>query len=682
MKIDVLAARKVKNLEFIRNNFPNLFPILNTHTPSRKKLNLSTIEDTVQFDMVNIDNGISVYKEESQAYAEQEVSKFISSCHLQNRLITVPTLFSGEFTIPRFFAKKMAYVVDNSPLNRKSFRYYPFDNKIPLLCILGVGLGAHIELLLEKIDIQHLIIVERDIDELFTTLFTLDWESLFSDYINDESKSMQIIIARTKNYEAEFGHIWNHLVKIPPFFPTGTVFYNHRGRNRNEKILKKIRKDMSMYYSLWGTYDDEINQLNNALHNFNSHIPRLRHPDQELDNTPVLIIGSGPSLDERIEWIRNISDKAIIVSCGSARDVLKRNNITPDFQIELESDYVAAEAYERSCEDNKPREGTTLIAAAQVPPKIFDLYKNKRLYFKDSTAMASLFSDNNVVTGCTPSATNAGLGIVLHLNFKNIFLFGMDFGYIDPNKHHSKDSIYYTDDSPEDLIDSTWSDLENGDFIEGVDERKVQTIPFLYTAKRRVEVELGSVLSKRELNSFNCSLGVKIDHSTWLKDEAEFINEIDRIKCDREKSLIKFTDASSTLSDRQVKEKLELLGTTIKVVSKRVFDIINFDDYSQKEMDDICNQISILLEQDIYKKLKTIYYMFRGSLWFFLSIGYSHSYALEGQEKKEFLILWETTFKEFLSEWKDHYESIVYRNVDIDNDPMLTKMITEEVEGV
>ena len=167
-----------------------------------------------------------------------------------------------------------------------------------------------------------------------------------------------------------------------------------------------------------------------------------------------------------------------------------------------------------------------------------------------------------------------------------------------------------------------------------------------------------------------------------MKDEAEFINEIDRIKCDREKSLIKFTDASSTLSDRQVKEKLELLGTTIKVVSKRVFDIINFDDYSQKEMDDICNQISILLEQDIYKKLKTIYYMFRGSLWFFLSIGYSHSYALEGQEKKEFLILWETTFKEFLSEWKDHYESIVYRNVDIDNDPMLTKMITEEVEGV
>ena len=682
MKIDDLATRKVNNLEFIKKHFPNIFPVLNNHQPKNRKLNLDIQDSHINYELVNIDNNLSIYPTNTEIYAKEEVDDFCNSCHLNNRLITVPTLFKNDFSIPRFFAKKMAKIVDNSPLQRNNFKYYPFNNEIPLLCILGIGVGIHIEMLINKIKIKHLLIVEREIDELFTTLFTLDWSHIFSDFINEKDRSIEIIIAKTSNYEAEFGYIWNNLVKKPPFFPTGTVFYNHRKRNRNEKILKKIRKDMSMYYSLWGTYDDEINQLNNALHNFNSKIPRIKFPNANIDDTPVLIIGSGPSLDERIDWIKSVHKNAIIVSCGSARDVLKRNNITPDYQIELESDYVAAEAYERSCQNKTPKEDTILIAAAQVPPKIFSLYKNKQLFFKDSTAMASLFSDNNVVTGCTPSATNAGLGIILHLNFKNLFLFGMDFGYIDPTKHHSKDSIYYTDDSPEDLIDTTWSDLENGEFIEGVNDTKVQTIPFLYTAKRRIEVELGGVLLKRKLNVFNCSLGAKITHSTWLSDHDNFLDIVKEISSNKDKSLASIKNSGSALSNEQIDEKLRLLGTTIDVVSSRVLNEINFQDYTQDEMSLICNQISVLLEKDIYIKLKTIYYMFRGSLWFFLSIGYSHSYALSGEEKKKFLILWKETFEEFLTDWKKHYNSIVYREVSVNNDPMLTKMITEEVEGV
>ena len=678
MNLERLAALKVKNLSFIRDNFPALYPLLNEHSPEKKRLNADTQKDI--FQLLNTETGQILINNAKEA-AESEVLTFINRCHRNNRLLTVATGFRNTFTIPRFSAKKLAEVVDSSPLTQENFNFYPFDNHIPMLCVMGVGLGLHIEKLLQSVSIDHLVICERDKDEFYASLFTIDWEALFLPLINDPHRSVTLMLLPGNNDNAAFGILWNHLVKQPPFFPTATVFYNHRGTNRNEKILARVRKDITMYYSLWGNYDDEINQLNNALHNFRAGIPRLRKPLSTHTDTPVLIIGSGPSLDERMDWIRAAQKKAIIVSCGSARDVLRRNGIHPDFQVELESDYVAAEAYSRTV-TRSDTNGTTLMAAAQVPPKIFALYESRQMYFKDSTAMASLFSENNVVSGCTPSATNAGLGVFLHLGFENLFLFGMDFGYIDPEKHHSKDSIYYTDENPEDLIDSTWDNLEQGMPTPGVQGNDIKTIPFLYTGKRRVEVELASVMNTRTLHAYNCSLGAKIDNAEWLNDIDVFKEKILNLPGDYKSALTIIRQAGDPVYQEEQDEKLKLLEDAIRRVSTRILNELDHMEISMSSLSDTSYRIARFLEEDIYQKLKTIYYIFRGSVWFFLSIGYAHAYALDGEKRTEFIKLWLKVFRDFLNEWPEHYCSIVYRDVSVENDPLLTKMITEAVDGV
>lgn len=678
MNLERLAALKVKNLSFIRDNFPTLFPLLNEHSPKKKRLNADTHAN--QFQLLDTETG-QILINDAEKNAEAEVLSFINQCHRNNRLITVTTGFRNTFTIPRFSAKKLAEIVNNSPLTQENFNFYPFDHHIPMLCIMGMGLGIHIEKILQNVTVDHLVICERDKDELYASLFTIDWEELFLPFLQDPHKSVTLIVLPINNDNAAFGILWNHLVKQPPFFPTATVFYNHRRTNRNEKILARVRKDITMYYSLWGNYDDEINQLNNALHNFRAGIPRLRKPLQEFTDTPVLIIGSGPSLDERMEWIRAVRNKAIIVSCGSARDVLRRNGIHPDFQVELESDYVAAEAYSRTV-TRADTQGTTLMAAAQVPPKIFALYEDRQMYFKDSTAMASLFSENNVVSGCTPSATNAGLGVFLHLGFENLFLFGMDFGYIDPEKHHSKDSIYYTDENPEDLIDSTWDNLDQGMPTPGVQGHDIKTIPFLYTGKRRVEVEIASVMHMRTLNTYNCSLGAKIDNAEWLDNFDAFSEKVLSLPGDYQSALNSIRESGDPVTSQEQDEKLRLLEDAIRRVSERILDELDHLEISMDSLSDTTYRIARFIEEDIYQKLKTIYYIFRGSVWFFLSIGYAHSYALTGDERTEFIKLWLKVFREFLTEWPEHYSSIVYRDTDVENDPMLTKMITEAVDGV
>ena len=393
---DQLSELKVRNLSFIRQHIPALFNLLVDYTPKQRRLNINDTDGNYQ---LKDDETGQVLQDQCQQSAVSEVQHFLASCHQNNRLITVAPALHKSITIPRFSMKKLAEVVDNSPLNQKNFRFYPFNKQIPLLLMMGFGTGFHIAEVLKQVDVKHLVIAECDLDEVFAALFCIDWAETFSSYFDRPDKSLAIIITPKKNKEMTFSYIWNDLVKKPPFFPMGTVFYNHRGTNRNENILKRIRKDMSVYFSLWGNYDDEINQLNNGLHNFRAGVQRLRTPLTEHARTPVLLIGSGPSIDDRIEWIKSAQGKAIIVACGSARDVMRRNGIKPDFQVELESDFVAADVYSRSVtkEDN---DGIMLLAAAQVSPRIFRLFAEKQLYFKDSTAMASLFSQGNTVRGC------------------------------------------------------------------------------------------------------------------------------------------------------------------------------------------------------------------------------------------------------------------------------------------
>ncbi len=678
MTPEQLSELKVRNLSFIRDHIPGLFRMLSEYSPVRRRLNINDADGSYQ--LVDQETG-QILQDQCQMSAKAEVEHFLASCHQHNRLITVAPAFANSFVIPRFSMKKLAEVVDNSPLERRNFRFYPFNQEIPLLLMMGFGTGFHIADVLRRVDVKHLVIAESDVDELFSSLFCIDWADTFGSYFDRPDKSLAIIITPKTNKEMTFSYIWNDLVKKPPFFPMGTVFYNHRGTNRNESILKRIRKDMNVYFSLWGNYDDEINQLNNGLHNFRSGVQRLRRPMETQTRTPVLLIGSGPSIDERIDWIKSVRDRAVVVACGSARDVMRRNGIVPDFQVELESDYVCAEVYSRAVvkEDN---DGIMLLAAAQVSPRIFALFEEKQLYFKDSTAMASLFSENNTVRGCTPSATNAGLGVFTHLGFENLFLFGMDFGYLDPKRHHSQDSLYYTDEKSKHLVDTNWGDLENGIPVESVTGSMIRTIPFLYTGKRRAEIDIMTVKARRTLTVFNCSGGARIDGAEWLSDITAFTEQIDAIGGDKAASVAEVKMAGLPVSEFEMTQNLDMLEEAIQRIVARVkSELTLLDETSFESLSSCMWQISQFIEQEVYTKLKTLYYLFRGSLWFFLSVGYSHAYALEGEQRTELIRLWKQVFESFLDEWPEHYRSVVHREIAPEEDPMLSKRITEEVEG-
>ena len=96
--------------------------------------------------------------------------------------------------------------------------------------------------------------------------------------------------------------------------------FSHYNNAVFAKTSQLVMRDRDLILAGLGTMDDEIMMIKNAhaslypWHGTGLSSP-LRQPCLEL---PVFVVGSGPSLDRDIPFLKKNADKAIILSCGSA----------------------------------------------------------------------------------------------------------------------------------------------------------------------------------------------------------------------------------------------------------------------------------------------------------------------------------------------------------------------------
>jgi hypothetical protein len=89
----------------------------------------------------------------------------------------------------------------------------------------------------------------------------------------------------------------------------------------------------------WGFFDDSLIALSHSMRNIERGVPffkKNKKISQKHQNVPVFIIGSGPSLDESLPFIKENKERAILISCGSAISALHKHGITPDIEVQIE----------------------------------------------------------------------------------------------------------------------------------------------------------------------------------------------------------------------------------------------------------------------------------------------------------------------------------------------------------
>lgn len=663
---------KAKNLEFLKQNYPGIYEYFGDYELQRAKIDI--LPDAHEVDLIINDKHL--YGGQSLSFAKREVATFLAAFDYGSKVKSFQPLGRDTYKNQRFFAKSLSELYQAYYKESRVFNGYELRDFFPLMVFMGVGLGRHIEIMCKVRDIHHAVVFERDMDRFAASLYTVDWREICTPFLKDESRSFAFVLSPTAENETQlFASVWNHLLALCPMFPTTTLFYNHMGDRIHDSIANRVNSDLYVHLFSFGNVDDELNQLNNALHNFKSGVKLFRKPGQSLP-VPVCIVGSGPSLDERIEDLRALQDKAIIISSGTALRALLKHGIKPDFQVELESDFNTFAA-QNMTEEKDVMKSVNLLGAAQLNPLVFDLFGEARLFLKDDGALADWFGDDgDAVENATPTCTNAALALAFHLNVGQLFLFGLDYGFRDPTQHHSNGAVYYSDAFSKEYKFFNDNDLM---VVPGADGCKIYTTPFFFTAKRRID----NLLYGKSAQIFNCSNGSQLDHTTWVK-AGEVEGKLLAGMLDKSAALEMIFGGSDQAMDRQILE--QRVNAIQKALKKQIANYLTWiDEYQMHDVKDFTRFCSLFYAHFAQMKHnnKGLYFFIRGSIWHFLLAGFTHVYSLSsGDQVREYLVVWVCQFRKFLRCFLVEVDLVCRLGRDVAKDDRVHKTISAPFEGM
>ena len=661
-RINELDNLRKSNLDFFKEFHPVIYDRFLNFKLDRYKLNLIT--ENGQLDLLL--DGKTIYNGRPLAEAREELSNFSGKFSEGNNLNTVHPPFDG-YCYPRYFHKSCTDILEESPLKQGDFKGYTIPDFYPIMIFNGVGAGYHVEEFLRKNKVINCLIVEPATELFAASLYIVDWKKTCQPFLDNKERNIHFIIGPIDNEFILQNMVCKYLNSHCPLYPLTTFFNNHKNIDIYNRLTQKVNEDTQAFVSVWGYYDDEINQLNNCLHNLHLNIPVIKQNKSNIIDLPVFIIGGGPSLDEKIKKIKEFKDKCIIISCGTSLHTLYRNNIKPDIHLELESHLVTLRALDE-LNDHEWVKGIPMIGPAQLSPRVFNYFNNKAIYFKGESVTSFLFGEKyNSVNKGTPTCTNAALALFLHWGFKNIFLFGMDFGYRDLAKHHASGSVYY-DTKDKDMLED--ADVEKVAIMEidCVRGRTIKTKPMLYTAKRTAEAVIYPYRSHASV--YNCSDGAVIDGTEWIFDD-----ELPDIFTESNKSMknefisLQFDNNSNKVDLTIIQKRLDVLDHNIVELNNYMIDELNKIEPNLYSLTSIINSISSFLENKMKPEIPPFYYFLRGSIWHLFYIGYSHALAIEEKSLKEqWIITWRKKTIETLNGLHKHYQKIVFKEFNLEED--------------
>ena len=378
--------------------------------------------------------GTRLYGKGHIRYAEEQVAAYwnnphrVTSCPPQSATLD---RVAGQFTF-----NVMRRAVDAG----MKFTPLPLGRECFYLTVFGIGLGAHITSLAEETKCRGLILVEPNLEFLYHSLFTLDWEELTQSF----SKTGKFLAVLGGTNPLHIAHdIRNFIRSRCPCFLDGAMTFFHYKGSVLEMAHKRFQTDISLVLTGLGFFDDDIKMVRNSFENLKNYKGYIYRRTTKPRPLPVFIIGCGPSLDPALDVIRKHKDKAVLLSCGTAFGPLLANGIVPDFHLEMENgeltyDLLSAKAAAQDIGD------ICLVASSTVDPRVAPLFKKTVFFFRQVLASWSIFGlgQDTSLSEPGPTVTNAGLSFAQELGFREFYFFGMDYGARDQAQHHAKDSEY------------------------------------------------------------------------------------------------------------------------------------------------------------------------------------------------------------------------------------------------
>ncbi|MCL2655853.1 MAG: DUF115 domain-containing protein [Betaproteobacteria bacterium] len=527
--IEKLFATYRANLRFLHENFPGVFErLMATELPAPFTIGpdaavtifsgpyMGSLRDYTDLGRILFEQ-FKPQRKETRIWVEagylDEPRQITSHGENPDFFRPVEARFRGEL-VARF--NEFCPDREKDRLERPAFG----EQVLPLVLVFGSGFGWHLERLVDEYEIDHLFIIDTDVERLNLSLYFVDYIALNQRFM---ARGRSLSIAFHENNEIIAGSILSIIQKYaPPYVVQGAaLFFHDYDSERVKDIWERVRANMGRLFRGWGFFDDEILGLRHAIENSLAKRPTFVGGKQVPEDGVAVIVGAGPSLDTLLPVLRQYREKLVVISCGTALSALANAGVDPDFHLEIER---TAATY-RVLDTPQTRAvlaHTPILTSAIMFPGVPGLSPEPAMFLKEIDFGSNMLDFQNRLPRIrtNPTCTNGGLDFVLKMGFQRVYLFGVDLGFLPEKNHHSLNSVYYNGIAKEgflaQMVDNTHALHRDTTPVPGnFEETVLSTDQFMYSR----DVMQVCVAEHPRAKVFNPNNGAKIAGAHSIRPE-------------------------------------------------------------------------------------------------------------------------------------------------------------------
>ena len=310
-------------------------------------------------------------------------------------------------------------------------------------------------------DIGSIVVIDANASEIAALFSTIDFENTVKEF-RARNISLSFLCHRDIIMLKEI--VYDFFAFANPFFLFNAYVY--KSPFDSEKLLE-LKSWLFSPDGIYGRYmgnlgysDDEINQIyavyvNKLLSKNGRHFSPLHTVDPsyiinkstecnyDKPSLPVVIVGSGPSLDSCIEWLKDNQQNFYIVAAGSSLGTLVRNNIHVSCAVQLERGGDVFDDIFALVDEGFDLSSTVFAGSYSVDYRISYLFK-ETIYFHrpHSSAVCLNYQEYNYsLINAGPEAVNSAVSLMLQCGIKDLILLGADFGSPQRSSYRSEQAI-------------------------------------------------------------------------------------------------------------------------------------------------------------------------------------------------------------------------------------------------
>ena len=343
--------------------------------------------------------------------------------------------------------EKILYYNSDNPIGYCKQYIGALDLKYaPALIFMGFGLGYQVVTVLndlsKKLNIQYIIIVEKDIDLFKTALTFID----FSPIIRHQNIKFFVgqqpdeLYGSLLEYFTERPNISSHFKSLKAVIIPSTNLVEGR---YYQEAMDALRS--SIQHLMQGIGNDPYDSLLGVEHTLANLKPMLEDPGiisfkNLFKGKPAVVVGAGPSLNKNIGLLKEASSKALLVCVDAALKPLLKAGIRPHIVTTMERTEGTIDFYANL----SGLEDIFFVFCTVIHPNIYKVYKGPKIIANRYQEISDWLSINPGSLSGSPVVGNLAFNIAEYIGCNPIIMVGQDLSFKSTGSTHVNGFVFGT----------------------------------------------------------------------------------------------------------------------------------------------------------------------------------------------------------------------------------------------